>query len=172
MYRYISPEQMFLDGFKLQFNGKLRADNRWVTLSKQMPWDRIDEIYRQNFSLEYGAGAISSRIAFGAIYAKEHEEWTDRETVQNIMENPYVQYLLIFLAKAREMVEKDPPKPPNGDGFPPDDNAKNLDESAKNKGKLLLDATVAPADIRYPTDQIRKDQIGNTQSVAISSDKH
>ena len=96
MLRRSNPNQIYLEDFKLQFGGKLRADNRWVILSKHMPWDKIDEIYARNFSPDSGVEAISSRIAFGSIYAKEQEEWTDRETLQNIMENPYLQYFLGF----------------------------------------------------------------------------
>ena len=74
MYRQIDPNQIYLEDFKMQFGGKLRANNRWVILSKHMPWDRIEEIYARNFSPDSGVIAISSRIAFGSIFAKEHEE--------------------------------------------------------------------------------------------------
>ena len=94
MLRLTNPNQLYIEDFKMQFGGKLRADNRWVKLSRHMPWERIEEIYARNFSPDSGAVGISSRIAFGSIYAKEQEEWTDRETVQNIMENPYLQYFL------------------------------------------------------------------------------
>jgi len=42
-------------------------------------------------------------------------------------------------------MDDDPP--PSGTGESP-----NTDEHKENKGKLILDATCAPADIRYPTD--------------------
>jgi len=45
-------------------------------------------------SEEKGGGAISSRIAFGAIYIKENENLVDRSTVEYIAENPYAQYFL------------------------------------------------------------------------------
>jgi len=182
MYRGTDPNQMYLDDFNLQFGGKLRVDNRWVKLSKQMPWDRIEEIYERNFSKDSGVKAIKARIAFGAIYAKEQEEWTDRETVQNFLENPYFQYFLgfsefqerpafdssmmvyfrkrfpkeaineinelIFLAAAQEPGDKDDPKDPGTPGS----GEKSESKSPEKKGKLILDATCAPADIRYPTD--------------------
>jgi hypothetical protein len=208
MYRGEDSKQIYLEDFNLQFGGKLRADNRWVKLSKIMPWEKIEEIYARNFSLDSGATAIAARIAFGAIYAKEQEEWTDRETVQNFMENPYFQYFLgfkefqnhppfdssmmvyfrkrfsneaineinetIFLSAAREaeLNKNDTAPTKSKDDEPPDQGGSgvdgNNDESAMpanteneigheatpsaNKGKLIVDATCAPADIRYPTD--------------------
>ena len=205
MYRKTNPEQLYLEDFKLQFGGKLRADNRWVKLSKHMPRELIEEIYARSLSADIGAGAINSRIAFGSIYAKENENWTDRSTLENFLENPYFQYFLgykefqmdppfdasmmvhfrkrfpneaineineaIFKSIALEVEErKNKPKPPSSGGgavsedapAPSSDNPSNTandsenkcsePEVATNKGKLILDATCAPADIRYPTD--------------------
>lgn len=39
MYRQNDPNQMMFEGFHLPFGGRLRNDNRWVLLSKQIPWD-------------------------------------------------------------------------------------------------------------------------------------
>lgn len=151
----------------MPFGGKLRADNRWVKLAELMPWDFIEDIYAENMSLDNGAPAINSRIAFGAITIKENENLVDERVVENIAENPYMQYFLglheftnepLFdpsmmvhfrkrfpadkieeinkrIFAAQEQDEND------GDGTPP-----------ANKGKLVLDATCAPADIRYPND--------------------
>ena len=94
MYRKRDRNQQNLDDFSLPFAGKLKADNRWVKLSRMMPWDYIEDIYAQSMSQENGAKAISARIAFGAIYIKEHENLTDVRTVENIAENPYMQYFL------------------------------------------------------------------------------
>ena len=104
MYSLLNPNQLYLEDYKMQFGGKLRTDNRWVTLSRHMPWDKIEEIYSRNFSPDTGASALPSRLAFGSIYAKESEDWTDRETMQNIMENPYLQYFLGF----KEFLEEPP----------------------------------------------------------------
>jgi len=41
-----------------------------------------------------GAPAISGRIAFGALIIKERLGITDEETVEQIIENPYLQYFL------------------------------------------------------------------------------
>jgi hypothetical protein len=59
---------------------------------------------------------------------------------------------LIFLSVAREAEKnKDDTPKSEGGGSPPSD-TEDEGELPKNKGKLILDATCAPSDIRYPTD--------------------
>lgn len=126
--------------------------------------------------------AIPSRVAFGAIYIKEQEILTDEDTVIYLSENPYAQYIVglkefrtepLFEAsmivhfckrfgpeairKVNQILyermcprEKDPPE--GQDGTPAEDNTSTDQEDDDNKGVMILDATVAPADIHYPTD--------------------
>ena len=76
----------------MPFGGKLSKSNRWVCLSGIMPWTQIDDIYAKSMSEETGRPGITSRIAFGALYIKEHCHITDEETGTNLQENPYMQY--------------------------------------------------------------------------------
>ena len=155
-----------MDKFFMPFGGRLPADNRWVKIVKLMPWDMVEDLYAETFKAEKpdGRPPIPARIAFGAIYIKEQETLTDERTVEYIAENPYMQYFLglsefrqepLFDPSMRvhfrkrfttEMIQQineelyqrmNPPKPPEDGG---------------NDGTLILDATAAPADIRYPTD--------------------
>ena len=87
-------DQLTLEEFFLPFGGKLRKDNRWVKMADMMPWEYIEDVYAQSMSTETGRGAFSSRIAYGAIFIKEHEKLTDEGTVNAIAENPYMQYFL------------------------------------------------------------------------------
>ena len=168
MYRKQNRDQTTIDDFITPFGGKLYAENRWVKMAKIMPWNMIEDIYSKSFEKEKQEGRppISSRIAFGALYIKENENLTDARTVEHICENNYMQYFLglpefnpkpLFdpsmmtwfrkrftkeeLDKINEEIYRRT-RPPN-DGPPP---------AGGNKGKLILDATVAPADVRYPTD--------------------
>jgi len=168
MYRKANRNQLSLEEFFLPFGGHLSADNRWVKMAKLMPWEMIEDLYAEagNFvdDKKDGRPPITARIAFGAIHIKEQENLSDRGTLQYIAENPYAQYFLglssfemeplfdnSMMTRFRkrftpEMIEKineelyrrsNPPKPPDEGG---------------NTGTMILDATVAPADIRYPTD--------------------
>ena len=206
MYYRDDSEQLAMEEFFQPFGGRLRKDNRWVRLAGIMPWEYIEDIYAKNLSGETGRPAISSRIAFGAIFIKEFCHLTDEGTVQEIQENSYMQYFLglhefqtepLFdpsmmvhfrkrfpveeVAKINEYVctGKWPEEPRNvdrnddsegGDEPPragggtgpkpsahkgkanPNTSKKKKARRKKNRGKLILDATVAPADIKYPTD--------------------
>lgn len=41
MYRKDDTNQLKFEDFYLQFGGKLRSDNRWVILSKHIPWQQV-----------------------------------------------------------------------------------------------------------------------------------
>ena len=43
--KYISPNQLTLDGFETPFEQKLSKDNRWVRLGNAIPWDNIVNYY-------------------------------------------------------------------------------------------------------------------------------
>ena len=215
MYYSTDYEQLPLEEFFLPFGGSLDPKNRWVKLSRIMPWEKIEEIYLRTMSVETGRRAYSSRIAFGSIFIKEYRKFTDEECVAEIQENPYMQYFLglheftqepLFdasmmvhfrkrfpvedVARINEYVctGKWPEEGRNvdrNDGVPeeietpePEEEEDDHDDSdkpsggkkslkgrknpntskkkekrrKKNHGKLIMDATVAPADVKFPTD--------------------
>ncbi len=126
------------------------------------------------------------RMALGSLIIKEKCSFTDRETVEQITESPYLQYfiglekyqlktpfdpsLMVFfrkrldqetMKKINELIcpveqPKKPKKPMDQGPGSPTGAGDNFEvwqpDEHENKGKLLLDATCAPADIRYPTD--------------------
>ncbi len=188
--------QLYLEEFVLPFEGKLRADNKWVKLAKIIPWQSIEERYANLFPSKRGQKAKPVRMALGALIIKERCGYTDRETVEQITENPYLQYFIglkeyqdqppfdpslmvhfrkrfesealkdineeICLAarKAEEQKDDDEdnkPDPPSGghkrdESKKPERKASSFITYPVNQGKLLLDATCAPADMRFPTD--------------------
>ena len=190
MYRKDNKEQLTIEDFFLPFGGKLDAKNRWVKLAEITPWDRIEEHYLQSMSQETGRGAISARIAFGAVSLRQSEKLSDEDTVRYIQENPYVQYYLglhefhmeplfdpsmmvhfrkrfpiEFVAKVNEYIctgkwpeemrDVDRNNNHSGKGSGSGGSAEATPEitiSDPNSGTLIMDATVAGADIKYPTD--------------------
>ena len=50
MYRTNNPYQLEFEDFYLPFGGKLRSDNRWIILSKQIPWQEIEQQYSALFA--------------------------------------------------------------------------------------------------------------------------
>ena len=94
MYYQEDREQLSMEEFFQPFGGRLRKDNRWVRLAAMMPWEYIEAVYLKNMSEETGRPAISSRIAFGAVFIKEYCHITDDDTVQQLQENSYMQYFV------------------------------------------------------------------------------
>lgn len=95
MYREISGELPKIKDFYLPFGGHLDEKNRWVLLSNKVPWKEIEEEYRQKFSPDnIGAPSKSVRVALGALIIKEKLQLSDREVVEQIKENPYLQYFI------------------------------------------------------------------------------
>jgi len=153
----------------------------WVILAHQIPWAVVETAYAQQFSQEdLGSPAKSSRLALGALILKERLGVTDRELVEQIAENPYLQYFLglttyqdeapfhhSLLTTFRKRFTHDSLGTINEaiarliadaqlttDAPPTPDlvDAKEADEPAPPNGQLLIDATCVPADITYPTD--------------------
>ena len=177
MYRK-TERQLPLENFYLPFGGKLDPENRWVKLSKLIPWDVIEDKYAALFAKnEMGAPAKPVHMALGALLIKEKGGFSDEELVEQIKENPYLQYF-IGLTEFQKKAPFDPSmmvhfrkrlnaqimkeineliclgreiKKPKSDKHNGDGSEGDSKEN-KNKGRLIIDATCAPADIRYPTD--------------------
>ena len=95
MYRQVETKIATEENLELKFEGKLAKDNRWVIMSELIPWQEFEEEYAKNFSeIGIGAPAKPFRIALGSLIIKERLGVSDRETVEQIKENPYLQYFL------------------------------------------------------------------------------
>ena len=188
MYKH-SVNQLEFENFYLPFGGHLRSDNRWVKLAKLIPWEEIERDYAQQFSSNgMGAPALSVRVAVGSLIIKEMLKLSDEEAVEQIRENPYLQYFIGYseyrdeypfdpsmyvhfrkrlssvMAKFNDKIiscaqKSQPAAKRNEDDRDNGNNAGGraitgelVPDAPKNSGKLILDATCAPADITYPTD--------------------
>lgn len=176
MYRKTNEPAIAPENFELPFEGRLSPDNRWVIMAKLIPWEEFEEEYAKNFTEEIGAPAKTFRIALGALIIKEKLGTSDRETVEQIKENPYLQYFLGMPAYSNEeqfdatmfvnfrkrisrslvnkinkkMVKKVREKNEIEEKSQTKEEEKG--EEIKNQGKLILDASCSPADISYPYD--------------------
>nr|WP_144053873.1 IS5 family transposase [Baaleninema simplex] len=175
MYRKSQNPDAPEEAFELPFEGKLCEENRWVILANLIPWAEFEEEYAQNFSEEMGAPAKPFRMALGALIIKEKLGISDRETVEQIKENPYLQYFIgeksyrneapfdaSMMVHFRQRIGRSLLQKINrrivrqARGFQREESSTKKSEGVErrkeNRGKLLIDATVAPADIKYPTD--------------------
>jgi hypothetical protein len=97
MYRKTPEGQLAFEDFYLPFGGKLSGDNRWVRLAGLIPWDLAESFYSEQFSPNpQGPSAKPARLALGALIIKERLGVSDEEAVEQIRENPYLQYFLGF----------------------------------------------------------------------------
>lgn len=94
MIRYNSNNQLTIEEFKTPFQVKLDKGNRWVTLGNSLPWDAMASIYYRSMSSDMGAPAIDARIVIGAMIIKHKLKLDDREAIETIRENMYIQYFL------------------------------------------------------------------------------
>jgi hypothetical protein len=181
MYRTTPDNQLAFEDFYLPFGGKLRSDNRWVLLARMVPWDTAEAFYEKQFSQNgQGAPAKPARVALGALIIKERLGVSDEEAVEQIRENPYLQYFLGFheyrdeapfdssmfvhfrhrfsleqlnqINAALVSAEQTEARQNDGSCSSEDDDSDGNASSGSNSGKLIVDATCSPADIRYPTD--------------------
>jgi len=192
MYRNDSLAPTFAE-FYTPFGNYLDPNNRWVKKAAMIPWRVVEQEYKKHLSgSTTGKPAKEARLAFAALLIKEELQISDRETVQQICENPYLQYFIglegfqtqepfdasmmvyyrarfpedslkrineaMTLEKAKpaakEGAEKQEP-PPEGVApgeVSPVEEKRSESAEPENQGQLLVDATCAPADIRYPTD--------------------
>lgn len=93
MYRRSTPGQLSFENFYLPFGGKLSGENRWVKLAQLIPWEEFEAQYAEQLSEGMGAPAKSFRMALGALIIKERLGTSDIETVEQIRENPYLQFV-------------------------------------------------------------------------------
>jgi transposase, IS5 family len=98
VYRKQHSDQREFEDFHLSFGGRLRSDNRWVRLAKLIPWNQIETRYAKKFQSRTGPPALTARIAVGSLIIKEKLQLSDEETVEQIRENPYLQYFLGYPA--------------------------------------------------------------------------
>jgi hypothetical protein len=176
MYRKKPTLPVTPENFELLPLTKLSSENRWVIMAQLIPWDDFEEEYAKQFKIEKGAPAKPFRMALGALIIKEQLGISDRETVEQIRENPYLQYFIGLEAYTfeapfeasmmvhfrqrinvemvnkinEEMVKRGREKTEQKEEKSGSDSEEITER--ENKGKLILDATCAPGDIRYPTD--------------------
>ena len=70
--------------------------NQWIRLSQIIPWGKLASIYYENSPKNRGRPLKEARLMIDAIIIKHKLNFSDRETVKQIQENPYLQYFVGF----------------------------------------------------------------------------
>ena len=177
MYKRHSSQMSLFDEPEMFGTLPLDPNNEWVKLSKIIPWAEFEYRYEDNFESGTGQPACSARMALGSLLIKEDYQCSDEKVVAEIAMNPYLQYFIglpafqysapfdsSMLTRFRQRItpemldwvndritgrDDSDRKPPNGGNS---SDADNLTKEEQNEGTLILDATCAPQNIRFPTD--------------------
>jgi len=94
MIRYKPSSQLSLEGFKTPFSHQLSASNRWVILAQKIPWNKLAAVYYRKIRSDFGAPMLDARMVIGAVIIKHMLCIDDREVLQQISENMYLQYFV------------------------------------------------------------------------------
>jgi IS5 family transposase len=180
MYRMKEQQTDMFEDATLFGGVRLDPRNKWVRMAKLVPWETFEERYAASFANpRVGNPAKPARMAVASLIIQKRYGFSDRDTGEEIRENPYLQYFLGFPAYSyalpfdpsmmtwfRERVTPEMLAEVNDCviGRKTDD-AKDEDEvlpasgegadggsEEKHEGTLILDATCCPQNIRFPTD--------------------
>ena len=169
MYKF-DDGQMNISDFGQPIGMKLREDNRWVKKAQMIPWGTIEHRYASLFKNRKGNVAKPLRMALGACLIQAEYGYSDVEVALQIQEGAYLQFfcgykayddskppfdpsMMVYfrkrltpeiLGEINELVISQQEIPSKDD----DDD----DNDDKNGGTMIVDATCAPSQIKYPTD--------------------
>jgi hypothetical protein len=164
VYKFPS-KQIGVSDFGMPLGMKLNLKNRWVKKAATIPWEEIEIRYAALFKNRKGNVAKPLRMALGALLIQTQYHFSDEEIPLQIQETPCLQYfcglpcykdelpfdpsLMVYfrkrltpeiLGEINELIIAKAQPSKNDDIDPP------------NKGDLIVDATCAPQNIRYPQD--------------------
>lgn len=182
MFRYSSQKQLSLDDYMNNLGKRLNANNRWIRLGDALPWDEFAKVYASSLSEDIGRPGKDARLVIGALIIKHLKKLPDEEVIPEIQENPYLQYfvglkeftnepifdpsLFVTLRKrlgktsfdalsetfAQHVKKHSKLTTPT---ISKKQKSKDDDSETKppsHQGQLIIDAVVAPQDIKFPTD--------------------
>lgn len=176
---YKDASQLTIDQFIFPY-GAFDPNNRWARMAEPVPWDEAEKTYAKNFG-KTGAPAHPARMALGALLIKQVTGCSDAALVDNVAENPYMQFFLGLrefgstrpfgapalaafrkrfpdeeTARINALVVERARKEAEDDGTGSDDgdgdDGGDGGDGNGNEGALVTDAAAAPSNIAFPTD--------------------
>jgi len=167
LYKF-SDNQIKFSDFGQPVGMEMNPNNRWVKKAECIPWNEIELRYAKLFTNHKGNVAKPLRLALGACIVQAEYGFSDEEIALQIQEHPYLQFfcgfaqykdeppfdasLMVYfrkrltpeiLGEINELIiaKAQAVKDDDNDLQPP-----------QNNGTLIVDATCAPSQIKYPQD--------------------
>ena len=162
-------KQLTLDAFKSSLDD-LDKSNRWVWLGDHLPWEEYEKLYESKLNnRSVGAGNKPARMVIDLCGLSE---FTDQpifdpslfvDLRKRISEDDIIQMTQALLRREQSMKEEAGNKkscedrrdeePPSAETEEDEDGASFRDSQGReHKGVLIIDATCANAEVRYPVD--------------------
>ncbi len=94
MYKQTDKTQTSFLGFNQPMGLNMDPHNRWVRMADKVPWDVFEVKYAGLFPSGTGNVAKPLRMALGSLIIQNRFQFPDRELVEQITENPYLQYFI------------------------------------------------------------------------------
>ena len=173
MYVGTKTKQVTFYDFNQGCGMQLDSKNEWVKLADSLDWEKMETKYAELFPTQKGRPAKSFRMALGALIIQKRKVLSDRKLLQEIEENPYLQYfigldkfeheapfspsLLVtfrkrinheFISEINEMYLAEAKKRHEKQ----EGTDKEEEKTESNEGTAILDATCSPSNIAYPQD--------------------
>ena len=182
MYKFKREKQISFTDFNQPQGMQMNPNNRWVKKAAMIPWDTIEAEYAKLFPSHTGMPAKPLRMALGSLLIQKQYHYPDEELVEQIRENPYYQYFIglpgyedkipfvpSLLVEFRKRLSEDVLNEINemiiafntqqgdddsddGSGDAGQSDQQEPENGSENAGTLILDATCAPQNIKYPQD--------------------
>lgn len=185
MYKYTDNTQSNFLNFNQPMGLHMNPENRWIKMADAIPWEIFERKYSRLFKGKNGRVAKPLRLALGSLIIQTKYQYSDRELVEQLTENPYYQYFIGLpgyqeeapidastLVLFRKRLKMDVIMEANEymlDAFKENESSDKNDDDhsnppvggtgndqteseSENEGTLMLDATCAPSNIRYPQD--------------------
>ena len=178
MYRY-SNGQISLADFKQPVGMNLKESNRWVRKAQTIPWLEIEKRTPRCLPTAKAMWPSLCALRWAPCIIQAEYGYSDEETALQIQENPYLQYfcgypgyddeklpfdpsLMVYfrkrltpevLGEINEMILRDAKARQSKEvEDKDDDNSDDGSGTGGNSGTMIVDATCAPSNIRYPQD--------------------
>jgi hypothetical protein len=69
-------------------------NNRWIKMAASIPWEQFERKYARLLKGKNGNVAKPLRLALGSLIIQTKYQYSDRELVEQLTENPYYQYFV------------------------------------------------------------------------------
>lgn len=94
MYKCTDNSQNNFLSFNQPLGLHMNPENRWIKMADAIPWEIFEKKYSRLFKGKNGRVAKPLRLALGSLIIQTKYQYSDRELVEQLTENPYYQYFI------------------------------------------------------------------------------